>query len=476
MKYLNWILSKLFKHDNMIGKKVYHRLYGNGEVINTRYFGYECRVLFERGRIEKWVKIDELIILDETKEEIYNIDNQEEKLDKNSVKSFSGYKYVPTSKDNFKERTIIEALKLGIVPHKYIDEFVFGREEEIKSIKEWLEDEEDKKILVINGEYGSGKTHLASYIESLGLKLGYATSFVELDYYEAPFYRPKRVYRSIVSSFRYLKNNRIYRFRDFIREIRKLGYWDGHYFFKYINPAYEDENIWDWIEAREVGSGSERPYEIIYKNGKEFNKYQYLLPLYDHYTSINVYFNLMSSIAHGLKNILKKKGFLIVFDEAESINFGSREQLEKNRKFIYALSLLVKNDVRLKYKKICEEELGLEFTKISKKVSGVPYMYGDNFNLKVVFTFTKQDFPIDNSFYINIEKLRKKHLREIFEAVYEYYSKAYSLEVESNIREKMFNILVNENKPLRLFVKGVVEVFDLWRLNRDLLLRKYGIK
>ncbi|MCS7231970.1 MAG: DUF2791 family P-loop domain-containing protein [Elusimicrobiota bacterium] len=451
-----------------MNKKVFHNLYGEGEIINRRFKGYEYLVLFENG-LKKWIRISELKFLDVEKKE---------SLEKNKISTFNKdiFKEAPTNKEKFKERTIVESLRLGIVPYKYIEDFIFGREKEIKTIEKWLKGEDKRKILVINGEYGSGKTHLASYIESLALKLNYVTSFVELDYYEAPFYRPKRIYRNIVSSLKYIKGDNKYDFRDLLRSIiRKLGGWKDHHFFKHIDPIKEDENIWEWIEAKNINSC--KPYEPAYNSlGKEYNKYYFLPPLYDEFTSLNVYFNLISSIAWGITKILKMEGFLIIFDETESISIGSKSQYEKNKNFIDTLFLLIKNDRRLLDKKVSKNELPLEFSKRSSKISWIPYMYRSDFNLMVVFTSTNQEFYFDNSISINIEKLSKKDLQNIFDAVYKNYAKAYGIEIEPYIRNKIFNILIEKDKPLRLFIKGAVEACDLCRLNKEIFTKRHEIR
>ncbi|MBO3757598.1 MAG: DUF2791 family P-loop domain-containing protein, partial [Candidatus Brockarchaeota archaeon] len=118
-------------------------------------------------------------------------------------------------KEQLEARKIIEALRLGIVPQKYVEEFTFGREKEIKQIKSWLSNEDESSLILV-GEYGVGKTHILEYLYSYLLKDNWAVSIVNLDPNELPFHKPKRVYEAIISSFRFGKNRN---FRDFLKEI-----------------------------------------------------------------------------------------------------------------------------------------------------------------------------------------------------------------------------------------------------------------
>lgn len=431
----------------MIGKKVYHPKYGVGEIVDTRYRGLEYLVSFHIG-IKKWVRFYEVQL--ESKE------TSSENTGENR---------------NFKERSIIEALRLGIVPYRYIEEFTFGRKKEIQKLKNWLSEKKNNFFFII-GEYGSGKTHLISYLEAMALKERFATSLVELDLNESPFFKPKRVYRSIVKAFKYPQGSgKIGGFRTFIKEALKLGYLKNHPYFKYLEK--DDEILWEWIEAKDIYA---KPYEPMFSRwGYIVNAYNYLPPLLDQATSLNVYCNLISTISWVAREAFNLKGFLLIFDEAESINEASPSQKEKNNTFIKALYHLAQNDEKLLYTKLAKD-MGFYVSK-NPMASKIGYIYKLPFNLKVTLAFT---FPIltdkkmsSNIPYITLEKLPTEVLEEIFWRIWEIYQKAYNIS-EEYFPGYIFDKLLERKDYARLFIKGVIEAFDLLSLEDEKFIKEYG--
>jgi len=427
----------------MIGKKVYHPKYGSGEIVERRYKGLEYLVLFQLG-FKKWVRFDEIQV---EREDTEVVDEELEK-EKTEIK-------------NFKERSIIEALRLGIVPYRYIEEFVFGRNEEIAELKNWLLQKENDNFFFIIGEYGSGKSHLIRYIEALALNEGFATSLVELDLNETPFFKPKKIYRSIVNNFKYLKEGgKTEGFRSFVKEALNSGYLKDHPYFKYLKE--DDETLWEWIEAKDLYS---KPYEpTINQWGYITNIYDYLPPLSDYATYANVYCNLISTLSWVAQKSFNLKGLLIIFDEAESIKEATHSQQEKSFRFLNALYLASKNDERLLYIRKAEE-LGFDLPGNSNKAK-IPYIYEIPFNLKIILAFT-YPFLKTNDLntkipYIILERLPSKTLEEIFWYTWEIYKRAYNIEENYSLKFIFDNLLRKENHT-RLFIKGVIEAFDLLR-------------
>lgn len=432
----------------MIGKNVYHPKYGKGEIVDTRYKGLEYLVLFQIG-IKKWVRFDEVQFESENRLNEVNVKNNE----------------------NLKERSIIEALRLGIVPYRYVEEFTFGRDEEIEKLRNWLLGGKSNNLFFIIGEYGSGKTHLINYLEAVALKEGFATSLVELDLNEAPFFRPKRVYREIIKSFKYPKSNgSLGEFRSFIKDALKLGYLNDHPYFKYLEK--DDELIWEWIEAK----GSNTSFTAIIANQwDDYLNFLSLPPLSDYSTFMNVYCNLISTISWVAREAFNLKGFLLIFDEAESINDASSDQRKKSVKFINALWYLAMNDERLLSTKLAKD-LGFD-TPQNLRASRIPYIYKLPFNLKVVLAFT---FPILTSReldisipYVKLEKLPTEVLEEIFWYIWEIYQKAYDIRRDVSPWYILDKLLEKESIT-RLFIKGTVEAFDLLTFENKRFMRKYG--
>jgi hypothetical protein len=75
---------------------------------------------------------------------------------------------------------IIESLRMGIPPDGFVRDFTVGRESEISSLRKQLNDH-NLTALLLNANYGAGKTHLIRFIKEEALERNYAVSVVTLD-------------------------------------------------------------------------------------------------------------------------------------------------------------------------------------------------------------------------------------------------------------------------------------------------------
>lgn len=75
---------------------------------------------------------------------------------------------------------IIEALRKGIPPDGYVRHFTVGRKAEIQALLQYL-DQDAGIALLLNANYGSGKTHLLRFTREEALSRNYAVSTVTLD-------------------------------------------------------------------------------------------------------------------------------------------------------------------------------------------------------------------------------------------------------------------------------------------------------
>jgi Cdc6-like AAA superfamily ATPase len=75
---------------------------------------------------------------------------------------------------------IIDTLRKGIPPDGFVRDFTAGRENEITSLKQHLHNE-NLSALLLNANYGAGKTHLIKFIREEALEQNYAVSVVTLD-------------------------------------------------------------------------------------------------------------------------------------------------------------------------------------------------------------------------------------------------------------------------------------------------------
>lgn len=82
--------------------------------------------------------------------------------------------------DAIQSQRIIESLRKGIPPDRFVRAYTVGRKSEIADLTQRLCDP-DGTVLLLKANYGSGKTHLLRYIREEALDQGYAVSTVTLD-------------------------------------------------------------------------------------------------------------------------------------------------------------------------------------------------------------------------------------------------------------------------------------------------------
>lgn len=77
-------------------------------------------------------------------------------------------------------RRVIESLRYGLPPDGHICDFTVGRQEEIAELLSQL-DEDGSNVLLLNANYGAGKTHLLRFIREEALRKGWLVSLVSMD-------------------------------------------------------------------------------------------------------------------------------------------------------------------------------------------------------------------------------------------------------------------------------------------------------
>jgi len=101
-----------------------------------------------------------------------------------------------------KRREIIDALRIGAVPRRGLELFAVGLERFEKAIDEELDAVAAGrgKFKAVRGEYGTGKTFFARWLEHRALQKGFATTLVQISETETPLYRMETVYRRAVEA------------------------------------------------------------------------------------------------------------------------------------------------------------------------------------------------------------------------------------------------------------------------------------
>ena len=412
---------------------VHHPVFGEGEIIATRYGGLEAHVAFEDG-ISRWIRTSYLT----------GTGPDARLTPRRPARNADGRK-------DFDARRMIEAFRLGIVPQDLVDTFTFGRDREIKAIVDWLAG--DDPTLILLGEYGAGKTHLLQHAFGKALREGFAVTSVQIDPAEAPFHNPKRVYRQIVRNLRYGEPGDSKGFRDFLKKaLNKGGLLDHRYFRLLLHSTPSDGAYWEWIEASE---SAPRPY--LWRSDE-------LPGLYDYSTAGNVYCNLISALGWAAVNALDLKGLVILFDEAEAIDasYWNSYQSERADNFLRALLLTASNRRSLVG---YPWESGLTYCQVGA-AAYTPFLYRVPSGLKLIFAFTPtaglhRIRELRTVERVELEALDRSSLKQVFEGVRRLYGTAYPSAADGS--RATFAQVAEHAGGTRLFVKASVEALDLAR-------------
>ena len=413
---------------------VHHPVFGEGEIVDSRYGGLETHVAFLDG-IDRWVRTSYLT----------GIGADAGVAPRRPARNADGRK-------DFDARRMIEAFRLGIVPHELVDTFTFGRGREIKAIGDWFASRDPALLLL--GEYGVGKTHLLQHACGKALRDGFAVTSVQVDADEAPFHNPKRVYRQIVRNLRFGEPGDPKGFRDLVTAALHKGELTEHRYFRLLRSrdgsVTSREDIWEWIEARE---SAPRPW--YWGSG--------LPGLYDYTTAGNQYCYLISALGWAAVKALGLKGLLIVFDEAEAVDsYWYAYQLERGDSFLRALVLTASNRRNLLG---YPWESGLTHCQVGS-AAYTPFLYRVPSGIKLLFAFT----PTAGLYRIRelrtverleLEALDRRSLRRVFDGVRRLYKTAYPSAAGGS--QVTLAEVMEHADGTRLFVKASVEALDLAR-------------
>jgi hypothetical protein len=103
-----------------------------------------------------------------------------------------------------RQREIVDALRMGAVPRRGLELLAVGLDRFEQAVDEELESlaTGSGRFKAIRGEYGTGKTFFARWIEHRAQQRGFATTLVQISETETPLYRMETVYRRAVESMR----------------------------------------------------------------------------------------------------------------------------------------------------------------------------------------------------------------------------------------------------------------------------------
>ncbi|HEX2672756.1 MAG TPA: BREX system ATP-binding domain-containing protein, partial [Polyangiaceae bacterium] len=101
-----------------------------------------------------------------------------------------------------KRRGIVDALRIGTVPHRGLEFFAVGLERFERAIDEELAAVAAGagRFKAVRGDYGTGKTFFSRWLEHRARSQGFATALVQISESDTPLHKFETVYRRAVSA------------------------------------------------------------------------------------------------------------------------------------------------------------------------------------------------------------------------------------------------------------------------------------
>ncbi len=445
--------------------EVFHPYFGYGRVLSTRWAGTLVLVHFDTG-LKKWLFSHKLKIL------------KKSKVVRASLKT---EKELPlTLQDKKEAMKMAEAFRLGVVPQGHTGNFTFGRDREIEVIQRFLDEFRGGQVLIVDGSYGSGKTHLLDYISYLAINRNFAVSCVELDPFDITPFRPRAFYREITRSLRWVNNKGEVRgFHEFLKalaqDINKIPKLKKHAIF-YLAASFignkidVDQTLWNWIE------GERFDQKTVSKRGIKFPV------LLDYSTSADLYCYLLSGMGFFL-NCLGVRGLVVLIDEGENLEdliYGW--QKERGFNFLKGLIMTAKNkkaldtlgELKKRFKSKGVEDAGYEdeMGLIHSRIRPYPYLFENPSHLFVVLSLTPSQWRyikalrglVTQREIIHLSPFIEEDYLTIFERLLLLYQMCYpSFSIYTGMKEFLRKFLWTRKHNIRYFIKGTIEGLDLLR-------------
>lgn len=438
-----------------VGNEIEHRTYGRGVVVDTRYRDVDLLVRF--GYLERWVRRTDVTIRS-------RYPYEEEGDSRRSVARIRRDRtsFVPSGASTFAEKSILEAFRLGIVPNNAVESWTFGRDNEIQEMVAWLKNQAYGS-LVLEGEYGTGKTHLLGFLYAKALEMNYAVCKIGFDPSETPAAFPKRVYRRAIQELRVPTAQGLLRFREALyaaAHSQPSAVMSDHLYFGPILKKAAKGTIRqsDW-EALEGAHGQSA-------DG---------IGLHDHTTSANIYCYLLSGLGHLVVEHLGALGLILLFDEVETastVSYGY--QWSRSLNFFKGLSFIANDHEELLDETVkktgsthCGAKTGLVYSGWQRH----RYLYSIPSYLKIVFAITPGTFT--NRFrewdseqpVLTLQTMANGPRRQLFDKFVDYYGETFNVHLGWEEREPAFVRLSQriQDGTTRQFIKAMTEMMDFRR-------------
>lgn len=448
-----------------VGSRVRHRLMGPGDVLATRYRGYEYWVQFKA--VKAWVRGPELI-WDPPAGGKVDPNRVGRPVSRSMPVDSDGPSHrmsLPSTARRVEaghaERAVIESFRLGTVPDAYVEQWTEGRDDELAHLRHWLSDQADGSLL-IEGAYGSGKSHLLQTLRARALSEGWAVSYSHLDAGEESAAFSKRLYRQIARGL----------------EVPGIGKLE-HALLAAVdasaeNPAPDHPILGNVLDRIRRGTMRPDDWEAVLGTG-EATAVTGFLP--DFTTSANVYCNLLSGLGYLMSEVLGKRGMLILVDEVETASACLyRFHFTRAQSFFRGLTLTASDDPALLDEAVEKGKTSYVGATTGLIYAGhrkIPYLYRIPSGLKVVLATTPgpmrgqyKEWRSEQS-VLEIDTLRPRALRTLMERLNQTYGALHGVSFPELTVTALTAKLLDRFGGLatRRVIKAFVECLDFRRFN-----------
>lgn len=463
------------------GDIVRHARYGRGRVEVVRHAGFDVLVAFD-SMLRLWIRADDLEPVDRSgraKPRRTALEEAEAILDQIMGDARKAKAPVlPAVADALPQtdrrmssdpalrplRLALEAFRLGIVPAGAAREWTVGRDEEVRTVFRWLNDPASGS-LVVEGAYGSGKSHILEVLRTEALDRNWAVAMVGIDPTDAPAGFPKRVWRHAMRDLRVPVDGQILGLEGVMDLLSAMP----------VDPV-ADHPVWSVVHGLWTERPKLRPSLLAYLLGRPTRRRIRGLPnLPDHTTAANVYCNLLSALSSWLSESLGLEGLTLLIDEAEmSRTYRYAYEWSRGVNFFNGLAWVADDD------DILDGEEVVRRTCYRGRFSGLvysgflqwPYLWRIPSRFKVVFAFT----PGYTRFFehvhaenlVRLELPSMGDLMTLFDRLGDAGAKLYGVPAAHPPTRACARALVDAyGHSFRMLIKGFLELIDHRRFYPD---------
>jgi hypothetical protein len=449
-----------------VGDRVRHARYGEGVVERSRHGGFEFFVVFD-SLVRLWILSANLVSVESNErgrvartrteaedvlDRIMGVQTQTVTMER--PRKVSVLNPSPVLR---KDRLAMEAFRLGIVPVESIREWTVGRDQEVESVFRWINDPASGSM-VVEGAYGSGKSHILELLRAEALERNWAVCNVGIDPTDAPAGFPKRVYRHAMTSLRVPWEGQVYNLEALLNLLMEKP-----------SGVIADHKVWSEVLRLWSLRPRRRPQLLAYLQGNpSVRRIKGLPNLLDHTTTANIYCYMLSGLSVWLTETLGISGLMLLVDEAEmSRTYHHAYQWSRGVNFFNGLAWMADDDDILENEAVVRRDCyrGAQSNLVYSGFHKWPYAYQIPSNFKVVFAFTpgytRFFSHVHTENMVRLDTPSRELLLSLFDRLAEAYERLYDVPANSQNRRECARALIDAyGYSFRMLIKGFVEVLD----------------